>query len=411
MENLELVRNQKLNTFLPTSTLKNYSQVGQKAYFNTIQPTAELAKFSKTSKPKKKRTLSQRLDSYYQTKKTLGFLYAELGNYKKAERISRCNRFVELTLCENGHIANKKVNFRCEHRLCPECDSRRAYEKIKEFEPIVEAFLEYRPELSAIHLILTQLQKPNETLKQARKRLIKAVKKLIGRKFWTDNFAGSLNGYEFTISYRTYKNGAVHFHLHLMAFCKIPASERSKQWLKEFHRVWSAVSNGENKNLKIVPVTDVKSGLRELIKYVCAPSDIQKFTVEHLAEVEELHRVKMTSTFGDFNKFVTAFRAEEPEQPEKEPETQKEELELSETPKEEPKLSETQKEELKLREFITAYRAAHKQPDKEPQTPKEELKEGDSCPKCQMPLFTTRKPIETIIIELRELERKMEMRL
>jgi plasmid rolling circle replication initiator protein Rep len=391
MENLELVRNQKLNTFLPTSTLKNYSQVGQKAYFNTIQPTAELAKFSKTSKPKKKRTLSQRLDSYYQTKKTLGFLYAELGNYKKAERISRCNRFVELTLCENGHIANKKVNFRCEHRLCPECDSRRAYEKIKEFEPIVEAFLEYRPELSAIHLILTQLQKPNETLKQARKRLIKAVKKLIGRKFWTDNFAGSLNGYEFTISYRTYKNGAVHFHLHLMAFCKIPASERSKQWLKEFHRVWSAVSNGENKNLKIVPVTDVKSGLRELIKYVCAPSDIQKFTVEHLAEVEELHRVKMTSTFGDFNKFVTAFRAEEPEQPEKEPETQK--------------------EELKLREFITAYRAAHKQPDKEPQTPKEELKEGDACPKCQMPLFTTRKPIETIIIELRELERKMEMRL
>jgi plasmid rolling circle replication initiator protein Rep len=401
MENLELVRNQKLNTFLPTSTLKNYGQVGQKAYFNTIQPTAELTKFSKTSKPKKKKTLSQKLDNYFQTKKTLGFLYTELGNYKKAERISRCNRFVELTLCEDGHIANKKVNFRCESRLCPECASRRAYEKIKEFEPIVEAFLDYRPELSALHLILTQLQKPNETLKQARERLIKAVKKLIGRKFWTDNFAGSLNGYEFTISYRTYKDGAVHFHLHLMAFCKIPASERSKQWLKEFHKVWSAVSNGENKNLKIVPVTDVKNGLRELIKYVCKPSDIQKFTVEHLAEVEELHRVKMTSTFGDFNKFVTAFRAEEPEQPEKEPETPKEEL----------KLSETQKEELKLREFITAYRAEHKQPDKEPQTLKEELKEGDACPTCQKPLFTTRKPIETIIIELQELERKMEMRL
>ncbi len=161
MENLGLVKNQKLNAFSPTSPQKNYGQVGQKAYFNTIQPSAELTKFSKTSKPKKKRTLSQRLDSYYQTKKTLSFLYSELGNYKKSERISRCNRFVELTLCENGHIANKKVNFRCENRLCPECQSRRAYEKIKEFEPIVDAFLASRPELSPLHLILTLLQKPN----------------------------------------------------------------------------------------------------------------------------------------------------------------------------------------------------------------------------------------------------------
>lgn len=362
MKNLQ-VRNQKIENFYPHSLGISPNGVRKSSYFNNIQPSAERSRFSNRAKPKKKKTLSQRFENYYQTKKTLSFLYSELGNEKKAERLSRCSRFIEITLCENGHIANKKVNYKCENRLCPECSSRRSYEKIIEFEPIIDAFLASRPELTPLHLILTQAQKPDETLKQARQRLTKAVKRLIERKFWNDSFAGSLNSYEFTISERVYKDGAVHFHLHLMAFCKLSSSERNKEWLKDFHRVWSDVSDGENKNLKIVPVTDVKSGLRELLKYICKPLDIQKFTVGHLAEVEELHRVKMTSTFGDFHKFVSE------------------------------------------------YRAKQRDAEQEPEPQKEELREGDDCPKCQKPLFTLRKPIETVIIELQELERKMELRL
>lgn len=362
---MELVaeRIRKTNNLPLSWTPKNNVKAQAQTYFNNIQPSAELSTFSNSHKPRKRKKLSERLEIYYQTKKTLSFLYSELGNDKKAERLSRCGRFVEITLCENGHIANKKVNYKCENRLCPECSSRRSYEKILEFEPIIDAFLASRPELSPLHIILTQAQKQGETLKQARQRLTKAVKRLIERKFWNDSFAGSLNSYEFTISERVYKNGAVHFHLHLMAFCKLSSGERNKAWLKEFRDVWSDVSNGENKNLKVVPVTDVKSGLRELLKYICKPLDIRKFTVGHLAEVEELHRVKMTSTFGDFHKFVSSYRAEQ------------------------------------------------EQTEEEPLEQKEELKEGDDCPKCKKPLFTLRKPIETVIVELQELERKMELRL
>jgi plasmid rolling circle replication initiator protein Rep len=366
MEN-QAIKTQKSDTFSSAWNFKVSEKSKSHAYFNNIQPTAERARFSKSyskaTKPKKRKKLSEKLAVRYQTKQKLSALYSELGNHKKSERISKCGRFVEVTLCENGHIANKKVNYRCETRLCPDCASKRAYEKVLEFEPIVNAFLASRPELTPLHLVLTQLQKQGETLKQSRQRLVKTVKRFIEREFWTDSFAGSLNGYEFTISYRIYKDGAVHFHLHMMAFCKISTSERNKQWLKEFHKAWLDVSNGENKNLKVVPVTDVKNGLRELIKYVCSPSDIQKFTVEHLAEVEELHRCKMTSTFGDFHKFVAKYRAEQ------------------------------------------------EQTEKEPVTERVELTEGDACPQCQKPLYVRQMPMETLIVYVQELEDRSELRL
>jgi plasmid rolling circle replication initiator protein Rep len=346
---------------------KNNGQVGRVSYFNTIQPTADLVKpysnRSRSVKPKRKKTLSERLSVRFETKQKLSALYAEFGNHKKSERISRCGRFTEFKACENGHVFDRKVNYRCENRLCPDCASKASYKKVLEFEPIIEAFLASRPELTPLHLILTQAQKPNEDLKKALTRLRKSVKKLIERDFWLDNFAGSLNSYEFTISYRIYENGAIHYHLHLFAFCKIPDNQRNKKWLADFREVWAGVSNGENKNLKIVPVTDIKKGVRELLKYVCAPQNIEQFTVEHLAQIEELHRCKMTSTFGDFHKFVTDYRAKE------------------------------------------------KQTVEEPVEERTELCEGDACPTCQKPLKSYRKPIETIIIELREDEKRMELKI
>jgi plasmid rolling circle replication initiator protein Rep len=364
---MENVTSQKSNSFLPAWTVKIGSQVKPKTYFNTLQPSSGLLKTptDRRSRPKskKRKSLSERLATYYQTKKKLSTLYFELGNEKKADRIAKCGRFVEIAYCENGHIAHKKVNYFCKHRLCPECSSITAYERVLEFEPIVNAFLTSRPELTPLHLVLTQLQKPNETLKQARQRLMKAVKKLIENKFWNDSFAGSLNAYEFTISHRVYSNGAVHYHLHMMAFCKISDSQRNKEWLEQFRDEWSKVSNGENKNLKIVPITDVKSGLKELLKYVCAPQDIQQFTVEHLREVEELHRCKMHSTFGDFLTFVADYRAKE------------------------------------------------KEVEKEPVEKKTELKAGDPCPTCQKALIVRQMPIETAIIHIRELETITEMRI
>ncbi len=309
-------------------------------------------------KSKKKRRLpSEKLLSHYQTRTCLSRLYSELGNEKKAAKLYKCSSFFNVLTC-GSHIVRKAASFRCNNRLCPDCANRRSNRLFSEYEPIVNAYLSENPDFSLLHLTLTQAQKPDETIKQARQRLIEAIKRLVDRKFWKNAFAGSLNSYEFTISNRSCSTGAIHYHAHLLVFCKLSVGQRNKVWLSKFRDVWSDVSRGENKNLKIRPVTDLQAGVREILKYIVKPSDIKQFSTNHLAEVEELRKHKMVSTTGEFHKFVKAYR---------------------------------QREESSLIES-------------ESEVVRTDLCVGGACPKCQKPLYELQMPIRQLIIFAQDIE-------
>jgi DNA repair exonuclease SbcCD ATPase subunit len=239
--------------------------------------------------------------------------------------------------------------------LCPDCANRRGNRLFSKYEPIINSYLAENPDFSVLHLVLTQAQKSSETIKQARQRLVEAIKRLVDRKFWKDSFAGSLNSYEFTVSKKTFSDGAIHYHAHLLVFCKLSNSQRSKKWLSDFRDVWSLVSKGENKNLKIRPVTNLQTGLREVLKYIVKPSDIKQFSTNHLSEIEELRKHKMISTTGDFHKFAKAHRETE-QQPESE-------LEAAQNPC-----------------------------------------AGDACPVCQKPLYELQMPVKELIVYVRDIE-------
>ena len=312
------------------------------------------------SKPKrKKKLLSERLKNRYQSRTKLSRLYSELGNQKKSTRVGKCSSFFNVLTC-GSHIQKRIASFRCNNRLCPDCASRRGNRLFFEYEPIINAYLAENPGLTVLHLVLTQAQKPDETVKQSHKRLKDAVKRLVDRKFWKESFSGSLNSYEFTISTKTFADGAVHYHAHLLAFCKLKPSQRNKEWLSDFRSVWSAVSNGENKNLKVIPVTNLQKGLAEILTYVIKPLDIRKLSTSHLSEIEELHKHKMLSSTGDFHKFV--------------------------------------------KEYRQAQENVEKQPTTEPET----LCEGDACPVCKKPLYELQMPITRLIIFASDLERQRE---
>ncbi len=343
-----------LSTALIHPQLSALSQLEQQqsAYFNNKQYLRVSGQSDNRVKPKKlKRLLSERLSDYYQTRMRLSRLYSELGNEKKSAKIHKCSSFYNVLTC-GSHIVRKTVNFRCNNRLCPDCANRRGNRLFNKYEPIINDYLVDNPDFTVLHLVLTQAQKPGETIKQARQRLVGAIKRLVDRKFWKDSFAGSLNSYEFTIS-KT--NGAIHYHAHLLVFCKLSDRQRSKRWLSDFRDVWSSVSKGENKNLRIRPVTDLRAGIREILKYIVKPSDIKQFSVNHLSEIEELRKHKMVSTTGDFNKFVKAYREVE-QQPEVE-------LESSQN-----------------------------------------LCAGDDCPICQKPLYERQMPIKELIVYVRDIE-------
>jgi hypothetical protein len=239
--------------------------------------------------------------------------------------------------------------------LCPDCANRRGNRLFSKYEPIINAYLAENPNLSVLHLVLTQAQKPNETIKQARQRLVESIKRLVDRKFWKDSFSGSLNSYEFTISKKTFLSGAIHYHAHLLVFCKLSDRQRSRQWLSDFRDVWLSVSKGENRNLKIRPVKDLRVGIREVLKYIVKPSDIKQFSTSHLSEIEELRKHKMISTTGDFHKFVKA------------------------------------------------YRETNQEPESELETVQNSCA-GDACPVCQKPLYELQMPIKQLIVYVRDIE-------
>ncbi len=170
------------------------------AYFNNKQYLRVDAQSDNVAKSKKpKRLLSEKLSNYYQTRTRLSRLYSELGNEKKSAKIHKCSSFFNVLTC-GSHIVRKTASFRCNNRLCPDCANRRGNRLFSKYEPIINAYLADNPSFSVLHLVLTQAQKANETIKQARQRLIEAIKRLVDRNFWKDSFAGSLNSYEFTIS-------------------------------------------------------------------------------------------------------------------------------------------------------------------------------------------------------------------
>ncbi len=317
------------------------------------------------TKYRRKKKLSDRLNSYYQTKTRLSRLYDSIGNEKKAKQVFKCCSFVTLRTC-GDHILGRAVNYRCFDRLCPECSNKRSNRLFYDYEPIVNEFIAtYDKPLRPIHLVLTQMQKPNETMKESHQRIKKAFKKLVDRKFWKESFAGSLNSFEFTISSRTFADGAVHFHGHILAFCKLADKDRNKVWLNDFRQEWSAVSDGENKNLKLMPVTDLKNALREVLKYQVKPQSIENLTPERLSEVEGLHHSRMTSASGDFHTFVKDYRHRQ--------------------------------------------KLASDNLEKEPQTAQKVLGDADHCPLCLKPLYDLPMPVKAAIIFIQQIENRLDL--
>lgn len=334
-------------------------------YFNNTRINEGKSKPVFKVKSKRKKKLSERLNSYYQTRTRLSRLYDELGNAKKAGKIFKCCSFVILKTC-GDHVLGRAVNYRCFDRLCPECSNKRSNRLFYEYQPIIDEFLlTYGSFLRPIHLVLTQAQKIGETIGESHRRIKKAFKKLTDRKFWKESFVGSLNSFEFTISSRTFADGAIHFHAHILAFCKLPDKKRNKTWLRAFKREWLAVSDGENKNLKVIPVTDLKNSLREILKYQVKPQSIDNFTVERLAEIEELRHSRMTFASGEFHSFVKAYRKEQ--------------------------------------------KSASDNVIKLPQTAHRSPSIGEPCSVCEKPLYGLPMPVKASIIFIRDVEIRQEL--
>jgi len=213
-----------------------------------------------------------------------------------SEKLRRCHRHLTTLTC-GKHIERTIPTFTCEFRLCPHCARRQANNKVHKYIPRSFAFVKLH-NVTPCHLVLTQPKKNNESLKEAVNRLLKSFKKLYRRQFFKAYFKGGLWSIEFTFDGESY-----HVHLHVLVF-------RSKWFdVARLKSEWSSVGGGEN--LRLDRITDIKKGIREVLKYISKPSDIERFTSAQLQQVIDMKGRRFMGTFGEFHNFSKGFDPED----------------------------------------------------------------------------------------------------
>ncbi len=250
-------------------------------------------------------TRSQRAKARLKTKRHLITLATELGENELASKIHNCSSTVGFLSC--GQHEHKKVtNYHCQFRLCPHCAERRSRDLFRKYYPVVLAFVK-QFKVTPVHLVLTQPQIEGETAKQSRKRLLDSFTNLIRRDFWKEYFKGGIWSLE--VKQAKDKDGVYHTHLHILAF-------RTKMFVikendNKFRDEWRAVSGAENFRLR--PVTDLRRGLSEVLKYISKPLDIERFTAKTLRDFLNMKNLRFVNTFGEFRKFASKFDVSEVE--------------------------------------------------------------------------------------------------
>ncbi len=289
-----------------TTPLESKSNADKRAYFNrelinslnvvNSQRHARQTALEPRERKGKHKPLWQRLTDKNATKSRVCVLLSELGNHELANNFRACHSRFLTTTC-GTHITERKATFYCGHRACVFCSEIRARERRASYLPKVSAFASENARLTPCHLVLTQKHYQNEQLTDSIKRLLANFRKLIRREFWKHHLsAGGVYAVEFTLG----KDGAWHAHLHCLVFRQRFFDVRS------FRREWKEIT-GDSVNFKINRVTDIKSGLFELVKYISKPLDAEKYKAAHLKQVLDLKAQRLFSTFGAFRKFAASF--------------------------------------------------------------------------------------------------------
>jgi hypothetical protein len=239
---------------------------------------------------------SERLAKKGKTKKRLVNLLEKVGETDLSERVKICGQKWSVISC-GTHVISRRPNHSCNARLCPFCAPKRSRKIQKKYLPIISEFLKVGKKATPCHLTLTQTHRKNETLKESRKRLMNSFKKLQRRDFWQRHFRGGLYAFESTLT-----DTGHHAHLHILAFRTrfFDVSILRAEWLE---------ITGDSHVLRLDRITDISSGLREVVKYVSKPIDIERYTPKNLLEMLELKGARLFGTFGTFARFCRAFDA------------------------------------------------------------------------------------------------------
>ena len=214
-------------------------------------------------------------------------------------RMRECGTRWRVLSCGDHLLPGSAQNLnRCDHRLCPFCAGRRSRKIQRKYLPKIGAFMRHAPvPVTPCLLTLTLAHKDGESAVQSYKRLYDAFKKLIRRKRWKAYFLGGMWAFETVLS----KDGCWHSHMHLVVFRK-----RFVDDLDGLKADWLEIT-GDSYVLNLQRIDDIKSGVKECLKYMAKPSDFDRMSPDHIRQLLEFRSRRLVSAFGEFAEFCKTY--------------------------------------------------------------------------------------------------------
>jgi len=240
------------------------------------------------------RSLAQR----YADRDHLVGLLTQGGCIEEAARLWRCGENLVFRQREDcGRLETWRILFGCNQRFCPFCSRSKSNDKFKDVWPVVHAYFERKPYLRPCSVVLTykddSLEWAGLRLKEKVKRTQQALRKFIRLKEFKNHITGGIWSIENT------KNSSNndHLHVHMLVF-------RMGYWVKQdLESLWEKSTGGLGGWTWIESRRDIKSSLKETLKYALKPSSVESWTVDDAVQFVECRGLRLTSRFGELYGF------------------------------------------------------------------------------------------------------------
>jgi hypothetical protein len=215
-------------------------------------------------------------------------ILTEAGFEEKAAQVALCYSDFRALMCQNGHVVEPIPTYKCGFRLCGDCARVRQVKAYQRLYPRLEEFRRRHPGDRPVLITLTA-KSSFDPLYGVAQQFKEWVRRLRRSKKWKACIRGGLVSYEITWS----AEYGWHFHAHILAF-------RQAWWEQaELAAQWAAITEGAGQIVDIRAVQDFGGAVREVLKYVYKPSDVEQWGPQQVAEFMELKGIKLSECYGE----------------------------------------------------------------------------------------------------------------
>ncbi len=233
------------------------------------------------------RRKGERLGARNGTKRHLESMLREAGDVRRAHEVRVCCSKFGVKTC-GTHVLRYMPTSRCGHLACPDCAQWRQRRAEKRILPRLRQYANSNPHLRVGFVTLTK-KSSFENMRKIYGDLNADFARLRRRVRWNRYVAAGVKVFDTTFSY----DHGWHVHIHAIVFLRdfYPQDQLAVDWC--------SVTGGAGVVVDIRAVTELESGLRELIKYMVKPADVVKLDAARIKEFDDMRGRRTLDAFGE----------------------------------------------------------------------------------------------------------------